>query len=239
MLSFAVFDKEVGMSIHRLGALALVIGSVLVTGTAQAALSSFNSKAAFDAAVASLSAAQTVDFDSTLAGTTFASGTGTGGLSFTYSIVGPSTLQVSDTFGTTSGSNYLGLDNPDTAFYLGDSFTINFNRTVHAVGLYLVAGRDAQAGDMELQVAGGSVFNSGSADRTLSDGQAYYLGLVESDAGAGFTSATVRGIVSQNAFLAFTADDITSAVSAVPEPASWGLMLVGLGALCGLARSRH
>ena len=58
-------------------------------------------------------------------------------------IAGPSTLRVGNTFGTTSGTNYLGLDNPDTAFYLGDSFEIDFHRTVHAVGLYVIAGSDA------------------------------------------------------------------------------------------------
>ena len=215
------------MKFQRLIALATVAGCLWASGSAHAVLTSFTSKAAFDAAIAGMSAAQTVDFESDAAGTTFASGTGTGGLTFIYSIAGPSTLQVSDTFGTTSGSNYLGLDNPDTAFYLGDSFTINFNRTVHAVGLYVIAGSDAQAGDMMLSVAAGSVSNSAIADTLVSDGQAFYLGLVESDVGLGFTSATLSGVFIPNAFLAFTTDDITSAVSAVPEPETWGLMLVG------------
>ena len=215
---------------------------VLWAGASEASLSSFTSKTAFDAAVAGLSASQTVDFEAVASGTLLLSGTGTGGLTFTYSIAGPSTLQVSSTFGTTSGTNYLGLDNPDTAFYLGDSFTIGFNRTVQAVGLYVVAGSDARAGDMELSVAGGSVANSASADTLVSDGQAFYLGLVESDPGLGFTSAVVRGVVSTpNAFLAFTVDDITSAVAAanVPEPGSWGLMLAGLGVLSAHARYRR
>jgi hypothetical protein len=223
------------MSIVRL-ALALATGGLLVAGSAHATLSSFTSKAAFDVAISSLSAPQTVDFESDLPGTTLVSGTGTGGLTFVYSIAGPSTLQVSDTFGTTSGLNYLGLDNPDTAFYLGDSFTIDFNRTVHAVGLYVIAGSDAQAGDMKLSVAGGSVSNSAVADVLVSDGQAFYLGLVETNPGLGFTSATVSGELTPGAFLAFSVDDITSAV--LPEPSSASLMLVGLGALTALWRRR-
>jgi hypothetical protein len=212
-------------------ALLLAVGM----SSAQAALTSYTSKAAFDSAIASFSAAQTVDFDSILPGTLFASGTGTGGLTFTYSIAGQS-IQVADTFATTSGSNYLGLDNPDTAFYLGDSFSIGFNRTVHAVGLYLIGGMDIQAGDFELSVANGSMVNNVTADRAVTDGQAFYLGLVETNPGLGFTSATVRGVLSPGAFVAFTADDIT--VSAIPEPAAWALLWAGLGMLA-LRRMRN
>jgi hypothetical protein len=221
---------------------AFAIAGVLVfwASASEATLTSFTSKAAFDAVTAGMSAGQTVDFEAVPPGTLLPSGTGTGGLTFNYSIAGPSTLQVSNTFGTTSGTNYLGLDNPDTAFYLGDSFTIEFNRTVHAVGLYVIAGRDAQAGDMELAVPGGSVANSASPDTLVSDGQAFYLGLVQTDPGLGFTSAVVRGVVSTpDAFLAFTVDDITSAVRAVPEPGCWALMLAGVGVFSALARCRR
>ncbi|MES2130165.1 MAG: PEP-CTERM sorting domain-containing protein [Pseudomonadota bacterium] len=174
-----------------------------------------------------------MDFDAVASGTAFASGSGTGGLTFSYAIAGPSTLQVADSFGTTSGSHYLGLDNPDTAFYLGDSFTINFNRSVHAAGLYLIAGGDTQAGDLAMSVPGHTVFNAATPDALVSDGNAYYLGLV--DSGAGFSSVTVYGVPSAGAFLAFTADDITSAV---PEPASAWLLLAGLATLLPLQRRR-
>lgn len=208
----------------------LLIGSA---GGVTAAPVGYTDKAAFDVATATLSNRQTVDFENVVSGSKFASGFGTGGLSFSYAIAGYS-IQVSSTFSTTSGTHYLGLDNPDTAFYLGDSFTIDFNRTVHAVGLYLVTGTDTRPGDLQLSAAGASVVNDGSFITLADFGQAYYLGLVETDPALGFMSATVQGIVSPGAFVAFSADDITSAVVGVPpipEPGSGALMLAGLGVM--------
>ena len=226
------------MRLVRCLRLLALAGCLAATLPAQAALGSFTSRAAFDAAIAGL-AATTVDFEGVAAGTSFASGSGTGGLVFSYAIAGPSTLQVADTFGTTSGTNYLGLDNPDTAFYLGDSVTIDFGRPVQAVGLYVVAGGDVQAGDIELAVASGSLVNSAMADRLVSDGQAFWLGLVESDPTLSFSSATLRGVPAGGALLAFTVDDITSAAAAVPEPGSTALMLAGLAVLAGTLRRRR
>ena len=184
-----------------------------------------------------------MDFDTVAAPTDFASCTGTGGLTFNYAIAEPSTLRVSDTFLTTSGTHPLGLDNSDTAFHLGDSFTINFNRAVHAVGLYLIAGSDAQAGDTQLSVAGGSVFNAVAPDTVLADGgRAVYLGLIESEIVSGVTLATLNMLLSPNAFLAVTADDIPGAVNAgsvVAEPGTRGPMLGGIGALAALRVGRR
>ena len=105
------------------GKLAVLATLLAVSAASRAAPTGYQAESDFAAAIAGLSGVQTVDFESVPSGTTFASGTGTGGLVFTYAIAGQM-LQVSSTFGTTSGTNYLGLDNPDTAFYLGDSFTI-------------------------------------------------------------------------------------------------------------------
>ena len=215
------------------GKLAVFAALLALSAACRATSTGYQSESDFAAAIAGLSGVQTVDFESVATGTTFASGSGTGGLTFTYAIAGQ-TLQVSSTFGTTSGTQYLGLDNPDTAFYLGDSFTINFGRSVAAAGLYLIAGNDAEPGDLELSTASASVFN-GSTPVDLVDGKAYFIGLVDP---AGFDSITITGVPSGDAFLPFSADDITSAVSSVPEPGMPVSMLAGLGLLGVLARRR-
>lgn len=217
----------------RVSGVALV-GLALAAATVDAATVSYTNKAAYDIATAAFVAKQTENFDGIPVNTAFASGTGPSPLSFTYSIPGYS-LSVGSGFPTTSNDNFLGLNNPDMAFYLGDSFTINFGRTVNAVGLYLVAGDDAIAGELQLSVSGASVLNSGTPFVISPGNNAFFLGLVESDPALGFASATVRGMAptdAPGAFLAFTADDITSA-NAIPEPATWALMLAGLGLLSG------
>ncbi len=207
--------------------LSVAVVALGFSGSAEAALIGYTSKAAFDAAVAGLSDARTLDFETAASGTSLPTGISLEGVRFDYDITGYS-LSVSSTFGTTSGANYLGLDNPDTAFNLGDSFRMGFDRIVRAVGLYVVAGSDTQAGDFELSAPMGTVLNAALADALVSDGSAWFLGLVETDPGSGFASTTLRGVDAGGAFLAFSVDDITTAV---PEPGSAVLVLYGLAAL--------
>jgi hypothetical protein len=231
--------------IYYSGFVVAIALSSLLTATASAATVAYTEKSAYDAATAAFTATQLENFDGIAENTQYLSGSGPAPLTFTYSIPGY-LLTVGSGFETTSGSNFLGLNNAsltfgDKAFNLGDSFTVHFGRTVNAVGLYLVAGDDAMPGDLELSTSTGSVLNSGNPVVITPGNNAFFLGLV--DPVHGFTSASVRGVVPQDApgaFLAFTADDITSAVATVPEPGSWVLMLAGLGiaAASGVHRKR-
>jgi hypothetical protein len=137
--------------------------------------------------------------------------------------------------------NYLGLNNGGGAFQTdtSDGFTVSFDHAVSAVGMYILAGT-AAAGDFTLSTSEGAVQNSDVADQSFADGShAYYLGLVQAGAGAGFNSFTLSSNGQTAGFYAFNVDDISSAVSPVPEPQTWILTLCGLLALLLRDRRRH
>jgi len=222
-------------TVRTLGAAA----ALFFCGGSLAQVIDYTSQASFLSAIAGFQNPQTVNFDNLAAGTLFPSGTGTGGLTFTYSMYGSPIIQVDTGYTTTSGNNYLGLNNPDGAFSSNnfpgppDSFTINFNHVVNAAGLYVVTGPSVvSAGDFTLSFSNGSVVNVAAPDVTLSDGStAFYLGLVSKGSSPGFSSVTLTsGGSKQNpnpAFYTFNVDDISSA-AAVPEPSTVAMMLAGL-----------
>jgi len=209
---------------------ALLLGGA---SAGHAAVVGYTAQAAYAAATTNSVDVQTVTFENAASGTLFSSGTGTGGLSFAYNFPGY-TMTVGSLFTTTSGTRYLGLNNGDVSFYLGDDFGINFNRSVNAVGLYVITGSGVLAGDFTLSNGNGSVRNSATPDRVLSDGStAFFLGLFETAPGVTFSSVTLSSVAGP--LITFNIDDITSAV---PEPASW-LLLLGGAALLGTHARRQ
>lgn len=222
-----------------------------VSMDAHAGLIGYESRSAFDLAIAGMSATST-DFEAAGAGAVYGAGAGPAGSGFTLNYTSGSesglTPTTSSQFWTTSGSTYLGLDNPDSAFEAGDSLTFNFASGVHAFGLYVIGTSDIGPGDITLAVGGASVANGLFAD--LQDGAgsfAFFLGLVSDDAST-FSSVTLNNLTPGDArFLEIAVDDVVLARSNggpgnpggdVPEPGTLFLSLAGMLALGVIARRR-
>lgn len=206
-----------------------------MTCSAGAATLTFTDQASF---LSSLSGATTLDFESQASGSTVNSGDTLNGITFDYSIGPPPIdMMVANDFLTTSGSNYLGLDDAGNynLFLAGDSFTMSFDTPQNAVGLYLVSGDVLFAGDFSISTSAGSVFNSDIVDITFGDGGlAYYLGLTSDTA---FSSATLQFDAGAEGAFLYSVDDIT--VSAVPVPAAVWLFSSGMIGLAGIARRKQ
>ena len=213
----------------------ITMSALLLCGgftSAQAATTLYNSEADFLSDLGG--ASTTYNFDSNTAGAIIADGDTLDGATFSYSLSGagnPSIL-IDNFFDTTSPNNYLGTDDGSGAFVSGDSFTITFDQTMYAIGLYVISADLIFDDDFTITTSSGlTVNNFGLPDITLSDGDAYYFGLIEDDVNQGFDSITLS---SQDFGFLFNVDDIT--VSAVPVPAAVWLFGSGLLCLAGLSR---
>lgn len=220
--------------------LGVLISCFFICSSADAAFVGYQSQASFDAAIAGLSPT-TTNFDALAAGTMFAPGTGPVGSGFTMTLSGldaPALMPtVGNQFWTTSGSNYLGLDNGDTAFEVGDSVTFTFASPVKGFGLFAVGGQDVIAGDVGLTTGSTSIANGATADQMDGNGSfAFFIGLVSNDSTL-IDSVTLNVLTPASArLLPISLDDITLASSQgigqpVPEPGSLMLMLLGCGLL--------
>lgn len=221
-----------------------VVGSclfaLLVTSSVEAALTTYVSRSAFETAIAGFTA-DTVDFDSAVAGHTISSGDSFDGLIFSYSLIdlngGSLTLVADNFFDTTSTPNYLALltESGDYVnFVSGDAFTIDFTAPVNAFGLSIVANNMLISGDgFRLEGAGldqaATLNGPALPSDTLDDsGQVYFLGMVSDQA---FSSAVFSSL---DTGLEFALDDMTYAVVPLP-PALWS-MGAGLLLVAGIAR---
>lgn len=193
-----------------------LLSLLLVAVPAAAAPVTYTDFAAFTGALPG--AATTLDFDGVAAGTTLASGTTLDGITFTYDFGGP-LLQVSDGFDTTSAPNFLGTDDGDVLLD-GDEFSLTF-APVRAIGMFFLTLDPLFDGDIGLDAAGVSAsLVAADLQETLPDGtDVYFLGIVSDTA---FTAADITNI--GGGFFTYNVDDI---VTAIPEPTSALLLLVG------------
>lgn len=223
------------MQISSLACRALLAATGMAWGAqAAAGVVTYQSQAAFTTAASGLGAAQLSNFDGAgLLGNAYTSSAGSPGFSLSADSAGPATPYVKGGFWTTSGSQYLGLNNGDGAFLGGDSLTFNLSGSVRAFGLYVITGADVIAGDIGLTMGGTQMSNGASADRSDGAGSyAYFFGLV-SDTDLG--SITMK--FGDGSFLmTATVDDVslygTGQTGTIPEPASLALLGLGLLALC-------
>ncbi|MDH5515546.1 MAG: VPLPA-CTERM sorting domain-containing protein [Gammaproteobacteria bacterium] len=180
------------------------------------------------------SSSTTYNFDELDAGTLIASGDTLNGATFSYSLSGPDnpSILVDNYFNTTSPSNYLGTNDSSGAFVGGDSFTVTFDHTMRAIGLYVISADLILASDFTITTNNGqSVSNTASVDVSLADGEAYFIGLIEDDYSLGFNSITLSSL---DAGYIFNVDNIT--VSQVPLPGAVWLLISGILGLAGFSR---
>jgi len=199
-----------------------------------ASADSFTSSTAFSAAIAGMSGVTTANFDADAVGN-IAQGATVDGITFTSTINGGAgSLAIANLFNTTSGTNYLGSDDPTTAaLFGGDSITMTFASPVNALGLFIIGGPYTD-GDFTLASIAATALSSSTLEQTLPDGgEVIFLGITSA---TGFSSATLS--LSLTAGELWNVDDITTAGGTsntgggggtpVPEPGTLAMLLAGL-----------
>jgi hypothetical protein len=201
-------------------------------GAANAATITYTSSAAFNAAIAGH---QTVeDFSSGLAGQTIANGGVFNGN--TYTTTGGPVLDgtiITNQFNSFSGLSLGGNQFNGAAqfFFSGDSVTVTFAAPVYAAGVFFNV--NANSGDFVLTAAGGTA-STGGAVYDIST--FVFAGLVSDTS---FTSATFYSSDGGTSTASYNIPAIITATAAVPEPATWAMMLVGFGGLGATLRRRR
>ncbi len=152
-LSFGKIMKDLGFNIACCGIL-LVLFTVLSTTNAHATFVTFTRQNDFLAFIndpkSNLGYQETIDFDNYPVNWLFPSGTGPSFI-FNYNLDGR-VMKVTDIYQTTSGGNYLGLDDPENydQFLDGDKFTLSFSMPIHALGMYFITSDSLVAGEIKL-----------------------------------------------------------------------------------------
>ena len=234
-------------SLHKMlgrQVLVAIVGLALLfpNASVQAVTFEFTDSTAFQAALPGPSAI--INFDNVNADTPIPDRIPFQGIAFSSNVdnvLGRSGLIVSAEFLTTSPLNFLGVDDGfSLEFLFGDELSLDFSVSFQALGLSIIAGPGAtMPNNFLLTGGGGSVFNVGTPEQTLSDGgEVFFLGLISDQA---FNSAQLISFGDQlDTSLGFNVDDITTVTpanpAAVPEPSTVLLFGTGLLILAGMTR---
>ena len=224
--------------------LALALGGVL-SGHAEAGVTAYTTRSAFDSALAALPGLATVteNYDAYAPGTTIADGASLGGLTYTYGSSGNDlagsgvSIQVSTGFGTTSPANYVGTSDGGI-FQGGDDFTLSFG-PARALGMYFISNDPLFDGDITLStgIVTAALVTADEMAFALPDGKVFFLGLI--DDSAAFGSAEISSSCAPCGAFLFNIDDVVMARPAlVPAPATLPLVLTAIG-MAGLVAGRR
>jgi hypothetical protein len=211
----------------RLAALLLTLGAA----TPAAAQTAYSSSAAFFAALSGASV--TEGYESYATNTLFPAGSSANGITYTAFPAGVLAGRVDDLYNRI-GDRSLAADrdnDPATEdfFLAGESFTVSFVQPIYAIGIYF---NIQQSPDNSVFIST-PVGSASSGGATYDQSTLYFVGLISPTA---FSTATIGALA--NAGSGYNVDDLTFAVSAVPEPSTVLLLAGGLAALGGLVRRR-
>ncbi len=186
--------------------LPFLVTIVALLGTAPASAQNYTSSLAFFTALPG--PPNTVNFDSLGSGTVIASGSATGGITFTYDF-GTVQLMVTGGWPTVSPFNALGSTDANI-LQDGDNLSFSFSAS-NAIGLVIITRDALQDGDLSLSAGQNTAtLSAGAIEQTLSDGsRVYFLGVIQPWAGGAFTSATLTTV--GGGFFLYNLDSIVTA----------------------------
>jgi hypothetical protein len=149
-------------------------------------------------------------------------------------------IVVTSGFDTTSGANYLGIDDGGSGVFLAlDDWEMSFDSPLLALGMFFITNPDGLLeGDIEIQTSAGVASNAATPFATLGDGgQVYFIGLISD--GAPFSAASIGyGPAVDDVYFEYNVDDITTVTAAsVAEPSAMAFTSMLLAACWARRRS--
>lgn len=165
------------------------------------------------------------DFDSFAAPVIVPNGADFGDFTLNYATSGFDVM-IDNVYDTTSPTNYLGTTDGG-AFFGGDSLTFTFDQAQQGFALYITAGFEIIIYDDDFTLTTNSGVTAGNsavpdAGVTLSDGDAYFLGFIETDPNLSFNQITLSS-VSDDYY--YNVDDV---IAVVPELETYIMMAGGI-----------
>ena len=208
----------------------LLVAAFAIAAPASAATVGYTDPAAFAAAVPGLTIIE--DYEGGVLETTIADGAVYNSVRYDFS--GGRSGRIGNTYFNIGAQSLHAAGSPNF-FDEGESFTIHFAAPVNAVGGYFnIAPSTFEAAS--LTAAGGSIAGAGPAD-TADFGTFYFLGLLSDTAFSSATFAVATGSASGWNF-----DNLIARVAvadAIPEPATWGTMILGFTIVGAVMRRRQ